>query len=455
MNELRKDISSYSPLGVIILAAGKGTRMSSEVPKVLHRVAGRAMIRQVLDTVEILSPERVVVVIGPQMEKVKAISQPHTTVVQEEQLGTAHAVMQARSALDGFEGDILVVFGDTPLITSDTIRLMQQSLDGHDGNSVAVLGFHLENPTGYGRLRCSEDGSVEAIVEDLDATAEELQITLCNSGVMGFKSKILFRILDKIGNQNAKGEYYLTDLVSLCRNIGGRVGLVEGRGEELQGINSRADLARAEAVMQDRLRARAMASGVTLVDPSSTWLSMDTSFGKDVTVGPNVYFGQSVEVGDDVEIEAFSHLEGVRLVRGSAVGPFARLRPGTVIGAGAKIGNFVEIKASQVGEGSKISHLTYIGNSQVGDRVNIGAGTITCNYDGLEKHQTDIGDGAFIGSNTALVAPVSVGARAIIGAGSVVTDDVDAEELSVTRAEQKHLKGGAQRWRRRRSPERS
>ena len=451
MKEVRKDISSDTQLAVIIPAAGKGTRMGSEIPKVLHQVAGRAMIRQVLDTVETVSPERVVVVVGPQMEEVKTISQPHTTVVQKEQLGTAHAVMQARGALDGFLGDVLVVFGDTPLITSDTIQFMKHSLRANDENSVVVLGFHLENPAGYGRIRCSQDGGVEAIVEDLDATGEELQITLCNSGVMGFTSEALFQSLDKIGNQNSKGEYYLTDLVSLCRDIGGRIGLIEGGAEELQGINTRADLARAEAVMQNRLRARAMTSGVTLIDPNSTWLSIDTSFVKDVTVEPNVYFGNSVEVGDGVEIKAFSHLEGVRLGKGSTVGPFARLRPGTVIGSGAKVGNFVEVKAAQVGKGSKINHLTYLGDSHVGDGVNVGAGTITCNYDGLGKYQTDIGDEAFIGSNSALVAPVTIGARAIIGAGSVVTEDVAADELSVARAGQKHLKGGAKRWRKRRS----
>jgi len=455
MTEVRKDISSDSPLAVIILAAGKGTRMGSEIPKVLHPVAGRAMIRQVLDTVETASPERIVVVVGPQMEEVKTISQPYITVVQEEQLGTAHAVMQSREALDGFLGDVLVVFGDTPLITSDTIQFMKHRLHGNDENSIVVLGFHLENPTGYGRIQLTQDGDIESIVEDLDATSEELQITLCNSGAMGFKSETLFQSLDKIGNQNSKGEYYLTDLVSICRDNGGRIGIVEGQAEELQGINTRADLAQAEAVMQNRLRARAMAAGVTLIDPNSTWLSMDTSFGKDVTVEPNVYFGKSVEVGDGVVIKAFSHLEGVRLARSSTVGPFARLRPGTVIGAGAKVGNFVEVKAVQVGEGSKISHLTYLGDTRVGDGVNVGAGTITCNYDGLAKYQTDIGDEAFIGSNSALVAPVTIGARAIIGAGSVVTEDVAADELSVARAGQKHLKSGAKRWRKRRSRDKS
>ena len=455
MSEFPKDDRSDTPLAVIVLAAGHGSRMQSELPKVLHQVAGLPMIEHVLDTVEAILPAKVVVVIGPDMEDVARECRHHTIVVQEERLGTGHAVLQAKEALKDFVGNIVVVFGDTPLLTTDTILLMKRALDDNRKNILAVLGFKPEIPTGYGRIRCKADGTIESIVEELDANNEDLQTTLCNSGVMIFRAEVMFKELVKVKNQNVKSEYYLTDLVSLVRDSGEQVGLVVGLPDELQGINSRMELAKAESVMQNRLRIRAMAGGVTLIDPGTTWLSMDTIFGKDVTVGPNVFLGKSVEVGDRVQIKAFSHLEGVKLSSDVVVGPFARLRPGTVIGSGAKVGNFVEIKAAYIGRTTKVSHLTYIGDANVGEAVNIGAGTITCNYDGLTKHLTEIGDGAFIGSNSALVAPVSVGENAIVGAGSVVTDDIEEDELSVTRAEQKHLKGGAKRWRGRRSTDKS
>lgn len=455
MSEFPKDDRSDTPLAVIVLAAGHGTRMQSELPKVLHQVGGLPMIDHVLDTVEAVSPAKIVVVVGPDMEDVGRACRHHTMVVQEERLGTGHAVLQAKETLEGFAGNILVVFGDTPLLTADTILLMKRALDDNRKHVLAVLGFIPEIPTGYGRIRCKTDGTIESIVEELDANSEDLKTTLCNSGVMIFRAEVMFKELVRVKNQNIKGEYYLTDLVSLVRDSGEKVGLVVGLPDELQGINSRMDLANAESIMQSRLRIRAMGGGVTLIDPGTTWLSMDTIFGKDVTVGPNVFLGKSVEVGDRVEIKAFSHLEGVKLSSDVIVGPFARLRPGTVIDSGAKIGNFVEIKAAHIGRATKVSHLTYIGDSNVGEGVNIGAGTITCNYDGLTKHLTEIADGAFIGSNSALVAPVSIGENAIVGAGSVVTDDIEEDELSVTRAEQKHLKGGATRWRGRRSTDKS
>ena len=455
MSEFPKYDRSDTPLAVIVLAAGHGTRMQSALPKVLHQVAGLPMIDHVLDSVEAVSPAKVVVVIGPNMEDVRRACRHHTIVVQEERLGTGHAVLQAKEELEGFVGNIAVVFGDTPLLTADTILLMKQTLDNDRKNILAVLGFKPQIPKGYGRIRCKIDGTIESIVEELDANSEDLKTTLCNSGVMIFRAEVMFQELVKVRNQNAKGEYYLTDLVSLVRDNGEKVGLVVGLPDELQGINNRMDLANAESIMQNRLRVRAMVGGVTLIDPGTTWLSMDTIFGKDVTVGPNVFLGKSVEVGDRVEIKAFSHLEGVKLSNDVVVGPFARLRPGTVIDSGAKVGNFVEIKAAHIGRATKVSHLTYIGDSNVGQGVNIGAGTITCNYDGLTKHLTEIGDGAFIGSNSALVAPISVGENAIVGAGSVVTDDIEEDELSVTRAEQKHLKGGAKRWRGRRSTDKS
>ena len=443
------------PFAVILLAAGKGTRMNSDLPKAMHPIAGQPMIRHVLGTVEALSPARIVVVIGPEMEKVAETVAPHTIVVQTERLGTGHAVIQARSALSDFKGDIVVLCADTPLITADTITELLSARANTALSSVAVLGFRLKDPTGYGRLRCGADGGLEEIIEDEDATEGERQINLCNSGIMSFDGSSLFDLLDKIENNNSKGEYYLTDIVSYARASGKRCTVFEADADELHGVNSRFDLARAEKMMQKRLRLRALVNGVTLRDPSTTWMCIDTRIGRDVTIEPNVFFGPGVDIGDGVEIRAFSHLEGVRIKAGARIGPFARLRPGTVIGEGARVGNFVEIKSADVGAGAKINHLTYIGDARVGEGANIGAGTITCNYDGFSKHHTDVGAGAFIGSNTALVAPVSVGDRAIVGAGSVITEDVEDDALGVTRAAQKIVKGGATRWRNRRSPDRT
>ena len=439
------------PFAVILLAAGKGTRMKSDFPKVMHPIAGQPMICHVLRTIETLSPARIVVVLGPEMEPVANLVAPHKTVIQSERLGTGHAVLQARSALSDFRGDILVLCADAPLIMADTVReLLFARFDG-DSCSVAVLGFELENPAGYGRLRRGADGSLEEIVEDLEATESEHQIKLCNSGVMAFDGGALFQLLDKVGKNNSKGEYYLTDVISCARSNGKNCIVVEATADELHGINNRSDLGRAEFIMQQRLRSRALSNGVTLQDPSTTWMSVDTRIGQDVTIEPHVFFGPGVIIGDRVLIRAFSHFEGVQIDSGAVVGPFARLRPGAVIGEGARVGNFVEIKSASVEAGVKINHLSYIGDSRVGEDANIGAGTITCNYDGFVKHQTNIGAGAFIGSNTALVAPVSIGDRAVVGAGSVVTEDVEDDALVVGRADQKTLKGAAKRWRSRRS----
>ncbi len=439
----------------IVLAAGLGTRMKSARPKVLHRLAGRPMVLHLMETLARFAPERTVVVIGNGMEDVAAAVAPHPTAIQEPRLGTAHAVLAAREAMQGFAGDVLILYGDTPLIRPETLEAMLAARHLEPEPAVVVLGFRPADPTDYGRLIVNADGGLEAIVEAKEATAAERAIGLCNSGVMAIDGARLFGWLARIGNANAKGEYYLTDIVALARAEGAACAFVEADPEELLGVNSRADLAAAEAVVQGRLRARAMAEGATLIDPSSVFLSADTKLGHDVTVGPNVVFGPGVTVGDGVEIHAFSHIEGASIAAGARVGPFARLRPGAKVAQDAHIGNFVEIKNASVEAGAKVNHLTYVGDARVGAKANIGAGTITCNYDGFFKDHTDIGAGAFIGSNTALVAPVKVGDGAIVGAGSVITKDVPADALAVTRAELTTIAGWAKRFRERRAAEKA
>ncbi|WP_316980023.1 bifunctional UDP-N-acetylglucosamine diphosphorylase/glucosamine-1-phosphate N-acetyltransferase GlmU [Shumkonia mesophila] len=437
----------------IVLAAGLGTRMKSARPKVLHRLAGRPMVLHLMDTLARFAPERTVVVVGQGMEAVAEAVAPHPCAIQEPRLGTAHAVLAARAAMEGFAGDVLILYGDTPLIKPETLEAMLAARHLDPQPAVVVLGFRPPDPTDYGRLIVSADGALQAIVEAKEATAAERAIGLCNSGVMAIDGARLFGWLDRIGNANAKGEYYLTDIVALARADGAACAFVEAPPEELLGINSRADLAAAEAVVQERLRARAMAEGATLIDPASVFFSADTRLGRDVTVGPNVVFGPGVAVGDGVEIHAFSHIEGATIAAGARVGPFARLRPGARIAEDAHIGNFVEIKNASVEAGAKVNHLTYIGDARIGAKANIGAGTITCNYDGFFKDHTDIGAGAFIGSNTALVAPVKVGDGATVGAGSVITRDVPADALAVTRAELTTIEGWARRFRARRAAE--
>ncbi|SDE95766.1 bifunctional UDP-N-acetylglucosamine diphosphorylase/glucosamine-1-phosphate N-acetyltransferase GlmU [Rhodospira trueperi] len=428
----------------IVLAAGEGTRMRSRRPKVSHPLAGRPLLGHVLDTLDAVGVGRRVVVVGPNMPQVEAIAAPHPTVPQTERLGTAHATLQARLALDDPSGTVLILYGDTPLIRPETLRAM---VEARDNAAVVVLGFRAVDPTGYGRLVTGADGALEAIVEHKDASEAQRAITLCNSGVMAVDGRLLFPLLDRVGNDNAKGEYYLTDIVALARADGHRCAVVEGDEAEMLGINDRAQLAAAERVVQDRLRAAAMAGGVTMTDPGSVILSMDTRFGQDVTVGPFCVFGPGVTVGDDVEFKGFCHLEGCVIEAGATVGPYARLRPAAVIGEGAHIGNFVEVKKATVEAGAKVNHLTYIGDARVGAKANIGAGTITCNYDGFAKHHTDIGAGAFIGSNSALVAPVKIGDGAIIGAGSAISRDVPADALSLTRAPQDTREGWAAKFR--------
>jgi bifunctional UDP-N-acetylglucosamine pyrophosphorylase/glucosamine-1-phosphate N-acetyltransferase len=441
-------------LAVIVLAAGMGTRMKSDLPKVMHPLAGRPMIRHLIETVQGLSPQEVVVVVGPGMDCVSEEVAPLRTVVQADRLGTGHAVAQARAALADFDGDVLVVFGDTPLITRDTLRRMLAERRSPKNPAVVVLGFKPADPAHYGRLVVGAEG-LKAIVEWKDANEEQRGIPLCNSGVMAIDGKRLWALVERLSNDNAKGEYYLTDVVALARGDGATCSFVLGEHEELLGINSRIELAGAEAIVQRRLRQIAMENGATLIEPETVWFSSDTRLGRDVTIWPHVVFGRNVTVGDGVTIKGFCHFEGCTIGDGVEIGPFARLRPGAEIGDDAHIGNFVEVKKSTVEKGAKVNHLAYIGDARVGAGANVGAGTITCNYDGFDKSFTDIGAGAFIGSNSSLVAPIKVGDGAIVGAGSVVTRDVTPGALAVARGNQMELAGWADRFRDRKKAEKA
>ncbi|MEX0815107.1 MAG: bifunctional UDP-N-acetylglucosamine diphosphorylase/glucosamine-1-phosphate N-acetyltransferase GlmU [Dongiaceae bacterium] len=437
----------------VVLAAGKGTRMKSALAKVLHPLAGRSMIAHVAANLAPLACDPVVAVVAPGMAAVEKAVAPWPSVVQAEQLGSGHAVMAARDRLAGVTGDVLVVYGDSPFVSTESLRRLLARRRAADRPAVVVLGMRLDDPGEYGRLilgrdpRTGADGGLDAIVEYRDADAGQRTIDLCNSGAMAIDGRRLFDLLDRVGNANAKGEYYLTEIVAVARRDGLACAVVEAPADELLGINSRAELAVAEAALQQRLRARAMAEGATLTDPRTVYFAYDTRLGRDVTVGPNVVFGPGVSVADGVEIRAFCHIEGARIEAGAIIGPFARLRPGCEIGAGARIGNFVEAKNAWLGAGAKANHLAYIGDATVGERANIGAGTITCNYDGFDKARTEIGADAFIGSNSALVAPVTIGERAIVGAGSVITRDVAPDALALARAEQVEKGGGAARLR--------
>ncbi len=445
----------------IVLAAGLGTRMKSARPKVLHPVCGRPMVNHLLDTLKGIAAEETVVVVGPgpDMATVADAVAPYPTVVQARQLGTANAVAAAKKRLRGFTGDVLILYADSPLITEKTMLRMlaakrakeKAKEKDRESPAVVVLGFRPDAPGDYGRLVTGKGGELEAIVEAGEATQKERRIGLCNSGVMVVDGEHLFDLVGRIGRDNARGEYYLTDIVALARGIGLKAACIEGQADELIGINDRADLAVAEAILQSRLRGRAMAGGATLTDPSTVYFSADTEIGRDVSIGPNVFFGPGVSVADNVEIKAFSHLEGASIASGAVIGPFARLRPGAEVGPGARVGNFVEIKNATLEDGAKANHLSYIGDARVGAKANIGAGTITCNYDGHSKARTDIGEGAFIGSNSALVAPVAVGAGAIVGAGSVITRDVEKDSLAVARGRQEGVPGWAEKFRKSKS----
>ncbi|NMM46520.1 bifunctional UDP-N-acetylglucosamine diphosphorylase/glucosamine-1-phosphate N-acetyltransferase GlmU [Rhodospirillaceae bacterium KN72] len=434
------------PVAAVILAAGMGTRMKSDLPKVLHEVGGKPLVGHALASVQGLDPQRIAVVVGPETDAVAKAVAPVPTTVQVDRLGTADALKQARDLLVGFdEGTVVVSFGDSPFIRTETVARMVAARE--EGAHVVVLGFEPEDPAAYGRLVTDADGGLEAIVEFKDADAATRAIRLCNSGVMAISAAHLFALVDRIGNDNAKGEYYLTDIVAVARGDGLTCRYILAEESELMGINSRTDLAAAEAFWQDRARRAAMDGGATLRDPASTFFSWDTVLGRDVVVEPNVVFGPGVTVEDGVTIKAFSHFEGCILRAGATVGPFARIRPGADIGEGAKIGNFVEVKNAVFAKGAKANHLSYIGDADVGAAANIGAGTITCNYDGYLKHRTKIGEEAFIGSNSSLVAPVSIGDRANVGAGSTITKDVAADALAVARGEQRVLEGVAAKLR--------
>ncbi len=440
-------------VATVILAAGQGTRMKSALPKVMHAISGRPLVQHVLATAAALDAEKQVVVIGPDMEMVAGAVAPWDTAIQTDQLGTGDAVLATRDLLAGFAGTVLVLYGDTPLIREETLRAMV-TRRAETGAAVVVLGFRPDDPGAYGRLVTADgsaDGSLDAIVEAREATPEQLEIGLCNSGVMAIDGGLLFDLLDAVGMDNAKGEYYLTDIVGIARERQMNCAVIEAAEDELLGVNSRADLATAEGVLQGWLRATAMAGGATLTAPETVFFSWDTKLGRDVIVGPHVVFGPGVVVDDDAEIRAYSHLEGCHVKSGAQVGPYARLRPGAVLEAGSRVGNFVEIKNAVLGVGAKANHLAYIGDADVGAGANIGAGTITCNYDGYLKWRTTIGAGAFIGSNSALVAPVTIGEGAIVGAGSTISRDVDPDALAVTRAEQKDIPRAAARFREKRA----
>jgi len=429
---------------VVVLAAGLGTRMKSDLPKALHPVGGLAMVGHVLATARSLGAAEIVVVVGPEMAGRARDFAPAKIAVQEERRGTADAVRAAVTVLGAFDGDVLVAYGDTPLVRPGTYAALLAARRGGGDPAVAVLGFVPADAADYGRLVVGAGGAVEAIVEARDATAEQREIGLCNSGLMAIDGARLATLLDGIGDDNAKGEFYLTDIVAVARAAGHNCVHIEGADDdELIGVNSRADLAVAEAVFQTRARAEAMAGGATLVDPTTCFLSADTRLGRDVRVEPHVVFGPGVTIGDRVVIRAFCHIEGAAIGDDAAIGPFARIRPGTELGDGVRVGNFVEVKNARLDAGAKASHLSYVGDAEIGAGANIGAGTITCNYDGVGKHRTEIGPGAFIGSNTALVAPVRIGAGAVIGAGSVITQDVEDGSLATTRARLQEVAGGA------------
>jgi len=438
-----------APIAAIILAAGKGTRMKSELHKVLHPIAGRAMLLHLIDSFDAAGASERVVVVGSLREQVEAAVAPLgvRTVVQEDQLGTAHAALQARAALADFDGVAVICFGDVPFLRTETITALVERLDDHDHPKIAVLGFTPADPAHYGRIVADSDTRILAMVEYKDATEKQRAVRLCNSGVTAVRTRDLWPLLERVGNDNAAGEYYLPDIVMLAIKDGDRSVVVEASEAEVLGINSRAELAGAELVWQRRRRAQAMADGASLTAPETVWFAHDTKLGRDVTIEPNVFFGPGVSVADKVTIHAFSHIEGATILSGAQIGPYSRLRPGTVLEQGSKIGNFVETKKAVIGPGAKVNHLSYIGDAKVGSGANIGAGTITCNYDGFFKYGTEIGHGAFIGSNSALVAPVRIGDGAIIGAGSVVTADVEANALGITRAPQQVKPGWARRFR--------
>lgn len=441
----------------VILAAGQGTRMKSATPKVLHKVGGKAMVDWAIDVAAELDCARTVVVVGAHSpvvgNHVSARLGADAVAVQDPPQGTAHAVRAAEDALGGFTGDVVILYGDTPLTRPETVaKLFEARMKGAN---LVVLGFDAEDPFGYGRLILDESGALARIVEEKDATEDERMVTLCNSGVLVCDAAVLFSLLSMVKNENAKGEFYLTDIVGLARSSGFRTEVVVADEEEMMGVNSRVELAEAEHEFQARRRHHFMTQGVTMTDPWSVYFSHDTVIGNDVTIEPGVFFGLGVTVESGATVKAWSHLEGAHVGKEASVGPFVRLRPGAKLSAKVKIGNFVEVKNATFGEGAQASHLTYVGDADVGARANLGCGVITCNYDGFDKYKTVIGEDAFIGSDTALVAPVRIGARAFTGSGSVITKDVPDDALAVARGRQKDIPGWAKAFRERKLSERA
>src|SRR6476469_2668721 len=444
-------MSDQRRFAVVILAAGQGTRMRSDTHKVLHPIASRPLLLHLLDGVDALGAEKRVVVVGKGREQVeKAIAGRDVIIaVQTEQKGTGHAVQQAEQALGDYDGPVLVLYGDTPFVEAETLRRMIDRLNGDGGPGVVVLASQPADPLRYGRIILGQGDRIAKMVEFKDATDAERAVRLCNSGMMAVRSSDLFRWLGQVGNDNAAGEYYLPDIVNIAAAEGRYAVVIEGDPYETAGVNSRAELAHLELQWQQRRREQALQEGATLIDPESVWFAADTRLGRDVTVEPHVVFGPGVQIADGATIKAFSHIEGAIIATKASIGPFARIRPGTRLADSTKVGNFVELKKADIAQGAKVNHLSYVGDACVGARANIGAGTITCNYDGFGKYRTVVGADAFIGSNSALVAPVSIGEGAIVGAGSVITKDVEAGSLALERNEQRGIAGWARRFRER------
>jgi len=439
---------THTPSAVIILAAGKGTRMKSAKAKILHEIAGRPMVLHALDAVECLKSQKKIVVVSPDMDDVTRVvvgdDDTVEIVIQPKTLGTGHAVQCVAENLANFSGNIIVLFGDTPLMTAQTLQRFDELMQSHD---VGVIGFTAENPTGYGRLIRDGNGNIIAIREHKDASAEEREIDFCNSGVVGVATKDFSTLIEALSNDNANGEYYLTDVIEIAVSLGLKVGAIECNEEEVLGVNTQAQLSNAETIYQNRARAHAMENGVQMTAPATVFFSHDTVIKSDVMIEPNVVFGPGVYVSSGATIRAFCHIEGALIGKNAIVGPYARLRPGTVLSDAVKVGNFVEIKNAEISKGAKVNHLSYVGDAKVGAGANIGAGTITCNYDGFNKHLTEIGEGAFIGSNSSLVAPVRIGDGAYVGSGSIITKDVNRDALAIARGKQRNIDGWAKTYR--------
>ena len=435
-------------LAAIILAAGQGTRMQSDMHKVLHPIAGKPMLHHLLDSIMAAGAQKSVLVVGAKREQVEAAAKdyPVAFAVQSEQLGTGHAVLQAQTHLQDFDGDVLACFGDVPMVQADTIAAMQHALNSNAETACVVLGFRPDDAKAYGRIIADDEGSISKMVEYKDADEAQRAVNLCNSGLLLARREDMFALLNRVGNDNAQGEYYLPDMVMVALSDGRHCAVIECDDWQVAGVNSRAELAQVERDWQDRRREAAMAGGATLIAPETVWFAADTQIGRDVLIEPNVFFGLGVSVADNVTIKANCHIEGASLASGVSVGPFARLRPGAVLEENSKIGNFVEMKKATLGKGAKASHLTYLGDAEVGANANIGAGTITCNYDGYFKYKTKIGEGAFIGSNSALIAPVTIGKGAIVAAGSAVTKDIADGALGIVRAQQAEKDDWASRF---------